>query len=78
MIDKILFAHFYNLYLEFLIAQFIFMFNGQRRKYYWWRLLIAAVAGCGFYFLPTFEFFGFQLVLFCCVFIHLDSWILPI
>lgn len=50
MIDKILFAHFYNLYLEFLIAQFIFMFNGQRRKYYWWGLLIAAVAGCGFYF----------------------------
>ena len=60
MIGKILFAHFYNLYLEFLIAQFIFMFNGQRRKYYWWRLLIAAVAGCGFYFLPTLNFLDFN------------------
>lgn len=60
MIGKILFAHFYNLYLEFLIAQFIFMFNGQRRKYYWWRLLIAAVAGCGFYFLPTLNFLNFN------------------
>ena len=50
MISKILFAHFYNLYLEFLIAQFIFMFNGQRRRYYWWRLLIAAVAA----FVPMF------------------------
>lgn len=60
MISKILFANFYNLYLEFLIAQFIFMFNGQRRKYYWWRLLIAAVAGCGFYFLPTLKFLDFN------------------
>lgn len=60
MISKILFANFYNLYLEFFIAQFIFMFNGQRRKYYWWRLLIAAVAGCGFYFLPTLNFLDFN------------------
>lgn len=60
MIGKILFAHFYNLYLELLIAQFIFMFNGQRRKYYWWRLLITAVAGCGFYFLPTLNFLNFN------------------
>lgn len=60
MISKILFANFYNLYLEFFIVQFIFMFNGQRRKYYWWRLLIAAVAGCGFYFLPTLKFLDFN------------------
>lgn len=60
MIGKILFARFYNLYLEFLIAQFIFMFNGQRRKYYWWRLLIVTVAGCGFYFLPTLYFLNFN------------------
>lgn len=60
MISKILFFHFYNLYIEFFLAQFIFLFNSKRRSYFWIRFAIGFVAGVGFNWMDAINWLNFN------------------
>lgn len=60
MIGKILFANFYNLYIEFFLAQFILLFNAKKRSHFWYRFAIGFAAGFGFYWLPPLNWLDFN------------------
>lgn len=60
MITKILIFGYYSLFIEFVLAQYIFLFNAKKRKYFIWMMIGFLIAGSGFYFLPSLDYFDFN------------------